>query len=431
MKLFVLLHIVTSTNPTALLIYPLYSSDGTLLGFLQDVSSVQTASFPPQNNYQTVSATQLIPPFDSNFSYPSENFHFIKQDNVQPPMPQIQHFTTQTKNKDHFVSSDSFLNPNECIKYQITSNSPNKCMPREERVQEYKDLSGTKSSYMNRSCPPRLIQIDNMQQNDPATLKSPTLNENNVKQNSTEQETIEYSSSKKLILGFPVILLQKNDFTKDIIVEYHAIFNDAELTFYEKEKIMFPKCCGIDGSNKLCQTIQLSSLKLKYLGSNIYKEMDINEFLAKLKQIIIRKTPLLLEYWCDQEFSKALEWVFNLLEYRLLSVTFFFANFIYRLNNKRVYTGLRPDGKTAYNVFEHTKSAYDMNLSKSLMISCKYWKDVTNECVTMRDFIYVSFDNIVRGVFTVGFDSVFSKNFLGGFKNNIYEAVEQLIKQDI
>ncbi|KCZ74761.1 hypothetical protein H311_04271, partial [Anncaliia algerae PRA109] len=281
MKFFLLLHIVTSTNPRALLVYPLYSSDGTPLGFLQDVSSIQTASLPPQNNYQTVSATQLVSPFDSNFSYPSENFYVIKQDFVHPSMPQIQNFTTQIKNKDNSITSDSFLNQNEYIKYQDVSNSPNKCMPREERVQEDKDVSVTKSSYMNRSCSPRLIQTDNMQQNDPNTLKSSTLAENNVQQNSTEQETLEDSSSKKLILGFPAILLQRNDLSKDIIVEYHANFNDSELTFYEREKIMFPKCCGIDGRNEFCQTIQLSSLKLKYLGSNIYEEMDINEFIAK------------------------------------------------------------------------------------------------------------------------------------------------------
>ncbi|KCZ74599.1 hypothetical protein H311_04434, partial [Anncaliia algerae PRA109] len=139
--------------------------------------------------------------------------------------------------------------------------------------------------------------------------------------------------------------------------------------------------------------------------------------------------PQLASFWKEIEGEPLLEFIFKELNYRLLNVCFFFANLINRLNNKRVYSGIKKEGTYIYNLFNLRKTAADMNLTKSITASLYYWKSVAKDCETIRDFLEVTFDILIRNIFIVSIKTNSSIDFLTAYKYIICKTIERLAKK--
>ncbi|KCZ81110.1 hypothetical protein H312_01476 [Anncaliia algerae PRA339] len=234
-------------------------------------------------------------------------------------------------------------------------------------------------------------------------------------------------SNKLLKLGFPKELLLAEAFTGKLYFEYHAN-KQSTIAFYTKERLHNPECCGKDIIDSLCQHLVITRDFLKNIAENISAEIDINEFKSRLFGLLDLALREKFPNWHSIKIDHIIDWVFKKLEYRLLNISFFFANFIYLLYNSRIKKGISSKGFISYNLFERIEKTYKFDLVRSIRKTCNSWKENTVSCMTIRDYYNITFEVVVRNIFIVGIDCNNSTKFLYGFKNKTSEIIRELIK---
>ncbi|KCZ77962.1 hypothetical protein H311_01019 [Anncaliia algerae PRA109] len=234
-------------------------------------------------------------------------------------------------------------------------------------------------------------------------------------------------SNKLLKLGFSKELLLVETFTERLYFEYHAN-KQPIIALYTKERLHNPECCGKDIPYPLCQHIVIARSFLKNIAENISAEIDINEFKSRLFFLLDLALKEKFPDWHSIKMDNVINWVFETLEYRLLNISFFFANFIYLLHNSKIKKGISPIGFISYNLFERIVKTRNFYLIRSIRKTCNSWKEITANCVTIRDYYNIIFEVIVRNIFIVGIDCKNSTKFLYGFKNKTSEIIMELIK---